>query len=90
MEKAVKVFKAEVSERIVALLQHAADAQEVALPSDTESLFDSRVLDSFGLLEFITAVEEEFNMKIPEDDLVPSNFETISKILTYVNGKSGR
>jgi acyl carrier protein len=76
-------------ERVVKLLQQIADAQGVVLPSDKESLIDSGVLDSFGLLEFLTAIEEEFNMKIPDDDLIPSKFDTIEKIRAYINGRSG-
>ena len=77
-------------ERVVALLFQIANAQGVALPSHTESLFDAGVLDSFGLLEFITAIEEEFTMKISDDDLVPANFETISEIHAYVDSRRGR
>jgi len=90
VETPVNVLRTDVRERIVALLVQAADAQGVRLPSEGESLFDSGVLDSFGLLEFITTVEEEFNIRIPEDDLVPSNFETIARICSYVTGKLGR
>jgi acyl carrier protein len=76
-------------ERVVELLSQIANAQGVVLPSDKESLINSGVLDSFGLLEFLTAIEEEFNMKIPDDDLIPSNFDTIEKIRAYINGRSG-
>jgi acyl carrier protein len=76
-------------ERVVELLRQIADAQGVVLPSDKESLINSGVLDSFGLLEFLTAIEEEFNMKIPDDDLIPSKFDTIEKIRAYINGRSG-
>ena len=82
--------KAVWMERVAELLRQTADAQGVVLPSETESLFDADVLDSFGLLEFLTAIEEEFNIKIPDDDLVPANFETIAKIRTYINGQLGR
>jgi acyl carrier protein len=76
-------------ERVVELLRQIGDAQGVALPSDGASLVDAGVLDSFGLLEFLTAVEQEFNIKIPDDDLVPANFDTIAKIRTYFNGRLG-
>ncbi len=72
-------------ERIVALLSQIADVQGVALPTDPESLFDAGVLDSFGLLEFLTAVEEELGIKIPDEDLVPSNFETVARIRAYLS-----
>jgi acyl carrier protein len=76
-------------ERVVELLRQIGDAQGVALPTDSASLVDAGVLDSFGLLEFLTAVEREFNIKIPDDDLVPANFDTIVKIRTYFNGRLG-
>jgi len=74
-------------ECVIELLREIADSQGVALPGETESLFDCSVLDSFGLLEFIGTLEKEFNITISEQDLVPSNFETIAKIRTYINGR---
>jgi acyl carrier protein len=74
-------------ERVVELLSQIANAQGVVLPSDNESLINSGVLDSFGLLEFLTAIEEAFKMKIPDKDLIPSNFDTIEKIRAYINGR---
>jgi len=76
-------------ERIVAMLSEIADSQGVTLPAETASLTEAGVLDSFGLLEFLTAVEEEFDLKIPDDDLIPSNFDTIAKIRAYINGQCG-
>ena len=76
-------------ERVFALLREIADVQGVVLPSETESLFDAGVLDSFGLLEFLTAVEKELDVKIPDEDLTPSNFDTIAKIRSYLIGRIG-
>ena len=82
-----KIDKQVSTELVMELLGQLADAQGVSLPADTESLFDCGVLDSFGLLEFITTIEKEFKITIPEDDLVPSNFETIAKVRAYINGR---
>jgi acyl carrier protein len=72
-------------ERVVELLREIADVQGVELPSEGESLFDAGVLDSFGLLEFITGLEKDLDIKIPDEDLIPSNFDTIEKIRGYLN-----
>lgn len=79
------VEKESIVERVVDLLQQTADSKGVPLPSDSESLFKSQVLDSFGMLEFLTAIEDQLSIKIPDEDLVPSNFDTIAKIKTYIN-----
>ena len=76
-------------ERVTELLRDIADVQGVPLPSETESLFDAGVLDSFGLLEFLTALEKEMDVEIPDEDLVPSNFDTIAKIRSYLTGRIG-
>jgi acyl carrier protein len=81
--------KERIMERVVELLREIADVQGVVLPSDQESLFDAGVMDSFGLLEFLTALEKELDVTIPNEDLVPSNFDTIAKIRSYLNGRIG-
>lgn len=77
-------------DRVVELLRQAAAAEGLALPAETESLFDAGVLDSFGMLEFLTAIEQELSISIPDDDLIPSNFDTIAKIRTYLNRRLER
>ena len=80
---------ADCMERVLELLRQAAEAQGVSLPSETESLFDSGVMDSFGLLEFITEIEKELNITIPDEDLIPTSFDTIGKIRAYINDRLG-
>jgi acyl carrier protein len=74
-------------EQVIELLREIAEVQGVALPSESESLFDAGVLDSFGLLEFLTALEKDFDIKIPDEDLRPSNFDTIAKIHSYLSSR---
>ncbi|MGL5576481.1 MAG: phosphopantetheine-binding protein [Sarcina sp.] len=40
--------------------------------------------DSTSLLEFILELEEKFDIIIPDEDLTPDNFESISKITNYI------
>ena len=40
--------------------------------------------DSTSLLEFILALEDHFDIIVPDEDLLPENFGTISKITEYV------
>lgn len=61
----------------------------MVLLSEAESLCDAGVLDSFGLLEFLMAVEKELDVKIPDEDLSPSTFDTIAKIRPYLIGRIG-
>jgi acyl carrier protein len=52
-----------------------------------ESLFDSGLLDSFMLVDLIAGIEEEFGVKIPDSDLIPQKFDSITKIDQYLAGR---
>jgi acyl carrier protein len=58
-------------------------------PSDDESLFDSGALDSFSLPDLVTGLEQQFNVKIPDADLVPERFDTVAKIEAYLDTRQG-
>lgn len=53
--------------------------------SDTESLIDAGLIDSTGILELVAFLEERFNIKIADADLVPENFDSIHRIVAYVS-----
>jgi acyl carrier protein len=53
----------------------------------TKSLITSGIIDSLGLLRLITYLEDQFGISIKDFEMVPENFETINKIITFVRGK---
>jgi acyl carrier protein len=53
-----------------------------------ESLFDAGILDSFALTDVITAVEKEFSIKVPDADLNPRKFSSVSRIVKYIEAHS--
>lgn len=59
-------------------------------PAPDESLFDSGYLDSFALPDLVAELEKEFKIKIPDSDLNPRKFESLSKIEEYVLARKQR
>ena len=45
-----------------------------------DDLFSVGVLDSFGTIEFVTALERHFHCIIPQDELIPQNFWSVRSI----------
>jgi len=58
-----------------------------AVPPEDESLFDSGYLDSFALPDLVAELEKEFAITIPDTDLNPRKFESVSKIEAYVESR---
>jgi acyl carrier protein len=57
---------------------------------DDDPLMESGIVDSFGLIELVTRLEESFRFKAEPEDLVKENFSTIRRIAAFVDRKSGR
>jgi acyl carrier protein len=49
-----------------------------------ESMLDAGVLDSFSLTALVAALEREFQIKVPDSDLIPQRFESIARIQNYL------
>jgi acyl carrier protein len=58
-------------------------------PADDESLFTSGVLDSFALADFVSGLEDEFGVKIPDSDLSARKFDSIAKVKEYLSTCGG-
>jgi len=52
-----------------------------------ESLRDSGIIDSTGVLELISFLEETFLLKVEDDELTPENLDTIGGICAYLGRK---
>ena len=63
---------------------YVADPQAL---SDEDSLFDAGIVDSTGVLDLIGFVEQEFGINVDDDDLVPENLDSISRLVAYVERK---
>lgn len=62
-------------------------AKKEALPAPDVSLFESEFLDSFGLPDLVSALEQEFGITIPDADLSPRKFESIERIEEYLDSQ---
>jgi acyl carrier protein len=71
--------------KIHAILQQVAG--KPIDPSPEESLFESGLLDSFSLTDLVGELERQFGIKIPDSDLTPRKFDTVSRIEAYIAAK---
>ncbi len=53
--------------------------------TDELSLIESGVLDSVGIVQLVTFIEERFRVRVPEGEVVPEHFETIGRLAQLVD-----
>lgn len=56
------------------------------LAYDTD-FFEKGIIDSTGILELVCFVEESFNISVQDDEIVPENFSSLTKLNEYINQK---
>jgi acyl carrier protein len=57
--------------------------------SDEDSLLQSGIVDSLGILELVDFVIGEFNVDVTDEDLLPENFDSIRSLATFVERRGG-
>jgi acyl carrier protein len=62
-------------------------SKKTLTPDPDESLFDSGMLDSFALPDVLSALEKAFSIRIPDSDLNPRKFDSISRIESYIESR---
>jgi acyl carrier protein len=72
--------------RILKVLERVSKKNRT--PAEDESLFESGMLDSFALTDFVAGLEEEFGVSIPDSDLSARKFDTLRKVAAYIAQKS--
>jgi len=54
---------------------------------DEYPLLEKHVIDSLGMVKLIGVLEEEFDIEIDDEDVVPDHWETIASISALVDAK---
>jgi acyl carrier protein len=66
-----------VSDRVQRLFLETLNVQ---VPSPDADLIESGVIDSLALVELLFAIEREFSVSLPLDDLDIDNFRSVDRI----------
>lgn len=51
------------------------------------SFLETGVIDSTGVLELVTFVEDEFAIDVLDDDLRPENLDSIERLVAFIERK---
>lgn len=54
---------------------------------DDTSFLEEGIIDSTGMLELITFLEEEFAMQLDDEELIPENLDSINNLLAFLSKK---
>jgi len=65
---------------------YIADGTEL---DDTTPLIEAGILDSTGVLELVTFIEDAFGIAVGDEELVPANFGSIHSLCAFIARRRG-
>ena len=51
------------------------------------SFLENGIIDSTGILELVTYLEETFGIEVEDEELVPENLDSIANVVKYLTAK---
>jgi len=60
---------------------------ESKTPKDNDSFLEKGIIDSTGVLELVSYIEDTFNIKVEDEELIPDNLDSLEKLTKYVKKK---
>jgi hypothetical protein len=54
---------------------------------DDASFLEQGIIDSYGFIELLYWVEEEFSISVADDEVVPDKFDSVRKLSTFILAK---
>ncbi len=62
------------------------DAKESSLKNDS-SFLEQGIIDSTGVLELVEWLEDEFDLQIKDEELIPENLDSVYQIASFIEHK---
>lgn len=69
------------------ILENILAGSRGATLDDNDSFLEKGIIDSTGILELVAFIEDEFKIQVGDEDLVPNNFDSVSKLAGYITTK---
>ena len=55
--------------------------------NDDISFLDEGIIDSTGILELVSFLEEAFDISVEDEEIVPENLDSIKNVVSYLERK---
>ena len=76
-----------VKDQIRQFILQSAQRKGVSTLSDDESLSQNGVMDSLVIFRLVSFLEETFNIRVADEEIVDENFQSINGIEKFVETK---
>lgn len=58
-----------------------------AVPQNSDSFMETGTVDSTGMLEIVMFLEQQFELKVEDHELIPENLDSMDNLVSFVGRK---
>jgi acyl carrier protein len=69
------------------ILQNFLFTDDDSVLSNSDSFLERGIIDSTGILELITFIEEEIGIKVDDEEMIPENLDSIDNLVAFIARK---
>ena len=79
----------EIKEQVRTFVRTNFYVPEAVKLSDDASLLEQGIIDSTGVLELVSFIEDSFGIAVDDSEMVPQNLDSVESIAAFVDRKKG-
>jgi len=79
-------LKSEIRHFIIENYLYGQDGNDFA---DDTSFLEKGLIDSTGVLELVSFVQEKYGISVADEELIPDNFDSIQNLSAFIIKKNG-
>ena len=53
-----------------------------------QSFLESGIIDSTGILELVSFIEEQYSITLEDEELIPDNLDSINNVVKFIGNKT--
>ncbi len=76
-----------IRERVRAFIGENFYVPDMAKLGDGQSLVETGIVDSTGILEVLSFIEEQLDVEVADAEAIPANLDSIQNIVAFVGRK---
>ncbi len=77
----------EIKDRVHAFVLSNFYVPDASALTESTPLLASGIVDSTGVLEVVAFLEDQFDIKVEDDEMLPENLDSVAQIAAYVKKK---
>lgn len=69
------------------ILENYLFTDDQAELKNSDSFLETGIIDSTGILEIIMFIQDELNITVEDEEMIPENLDSVNNVLTYISKK---